>query len=199
MENRIQTKLDEIRNKIQKNIASYDLNQVYDLLDHMDDKLVDCVKIDYEILDFFRIKRNFRIIQDLKDFGLKKLKYKVKGKRRVDIENGLAKYVSSKNIQKEELLSLLGKSEIREQKIQSRTTTKKRKIEDQASRWISLTLNELKDELNDLDKYPDSTSIKKAAYSILSPNERRLRTRQKIIGIIVDRISEDKAIAHLGR
>jgi len=199
MENRIHTKLDEIKNKIQKNIANYDLNQVYDLLDQMEDKLVVCVKIDYEILDFFRSKSNFRIIQDLKDFGLKKLKYEVKGKRRVDIENGLAKYVSFKSILKEELLNLLGKSEIREQKIQPRTTTKKRKIEDQASRWISLTLNELKDELNDLDKYSDSTSLKKAAYSILSPNERRLRTRQKIIGIIVDRISEDKAIAHLGR
>ncbi len=199
MENRIHTKLDEIRNKLQKNIANYDLNQVYDLLDQMEDKLVVCVKIDYEILDFFRSKSNFRIIQNLKDFGLKKLKYTVKGKRRVDIENGLAQYVSSKSIQRKELLSLLGKSEIGEQKVQPRTTPKKRKIEDQTSRWIGLTLNELEDELNDLDKYPDSTSLKKAAYSILLPNERRLRKREKILGIIMDRISEDKAIAHLGR
>ena len=96
-------------------------------------------------------------------------------------------------------MNLLGKSEIREQKVQLRTKPKKRKIEDRTSIWIGLTLNELKDELNDLDKYPDSTSLKKAAYSILLPNERRLRKRQKIIDIIIDRISEDKAIAQLGR
>ncbi|MFW9820857.1 MAG: hypothetical protein ACFFE5_14715 [Candidatus Thorarchaeota archaeon] len=198
MENRIQLKIDEIRKKIQVNFTSYDLNKIYDLLNKLDENLVDCIKIDYKILDFFRNKKNFRIIQDLKDFGQKKLKYEVVGRRRVDIENALVRYVSSRNIQKEELLKLLGKTEIGEEKVQSRVISKK-KVEDQTSKWMELTLNELKDELNDLNKYPDYKSLKKAANSILLPNERRLRKRQKIISVIINRISEDKAIAHLGR
>jgi len=86
MENRIQTKIDEIQRKIKNNLDTYDLNQVYNLLNDLDNKLVTCVKVDYEILDFFRSKSNFRIIQDLKDFGFTKLKYKVKGKKRIDID-----------------------------------------------------------------------------------------------------------------
>lgn len=199
MESRIQTKLNEIKNKIQKNITNYDLNQIYNLLDKLDNELGNCVKIDYKILDFFRSKNNFRIIQDLKDFGLKKLKFQAKEKRRIDIENKLAQYVSSKGIQLKDLLNLLGKSEIKAQKTQLKTTQKKIIIDDQASKWIGLTSKELIDELNNLDKYPDSTSLKKAANSILLPNEKRLRKREKIIRIIIKRISEDKAIAQLGR
>jgi hypothetical protein len=114
-----------------------------------------------------------------------------------------AQYANSKNIQKEKLITLLGKPEIKverkKEKVQPTIIPKRKKIEVQTSRWIGLTLSELKDELNDLDKYPDSTSIKQAAYSILLSNERRLRKRDKIVDIIINRISEDKAIAHLGR
>ena len=42
-------------------------------------------------------------------------------------------------------------------------------------------------------------ALKQAAYSILKPNEKRFRLREKIINTIIERISEEKAIAHLGR
>ena len=38
-----------------------------------------------------------------------------------------------------------------------------------------------------------------AANSVLRTDEKRLRKREKIINAIIERISEERAIAHLGR
>ena len=99
------------------------------------------------------------------------------------------------------LYELLGKPSISilKPKTAVKKTVKKPKIKDQTSLWMNLSENQLRDELNNSQKYPDSKSIKQAAYSIIRPNERRLRLREKIINIIVKRILEEKAIAQLGR
>jgi len=72
-------------------------------------------------------------------------------------------------------------------------------IKDQTARWLSLTTEQLKIELNDLKKYPESKILKQAASSILKPNEKRFRKREKIINTIIERISEERAIANIGR
>jgi len=104
----------------------------------------------------------------------------------------------------EELEKLLGKSEttkITSTQPQRKTTTipKTPKIKDQTSRWLNLTIEQLKKEINDLKTYPDSKTLILAAYSILRADEKRFRKREKIINAIIDRISDEKAIAHLGR
>ncbi|MHA1658409.1 MAG: hypothetical protein ACTSUT_04710 [Promethearchaeota archaeon] len=155
-------------------------------------------------MNFFKSK-NFKNLNELKKFSTSKLNYKIKKSRRKEIEEELAKVTVSKNLNLEKLIVLLGKPI---EKVQKKTELSKRKpkpktqvliIKDQFSRWIVLTSNQLRNELNDLKKYPDSKSLKQAASSILKSGENRLRKREKIINIIINRISEDKAIASLGR
>lgn len=155
-------------------------------------------------MNFFKSK-NFKNLNKLKKFSTSKLNYKVKKSRRKDIEEELAKVAVLKNLNLEKLIALLGKPI---EKVQKKSELSKRKprpktqvpiIKDQYLKWIVLTSNQLRDELNDLKKYPDPKSLKQAASSILKSGENRLRKREKIINIIIDRISEDKAIASLGR
>ena len=162
-----------------------------------------CVKIDDFFVKFF--KYNFRTVSDLKKFSKSKLKHIIKKTKRTDIEKELATISTSKNLNIEELKKLSGKSEIITQKPTKTTRrktpakTQKLKIKDQTARWLSLTKEQLKHELNDLTRYPDPRSLKLAADSILKHNEKRMRSRAKIINAIIHRTSEEKAIAHLGR
>jgi len=160
-----------------------------------------CVKIDEKILTFFKEKKNFRIIADLRNFSKTKLKYSLKKTKRVEIEEELAKFTVLKNLTTEELKGLLGKSEtIKISPIQPKKKTKlKPKIKDQTYRWLNLTIEQLKKELNDLNTYPDTKALKMAANSVLRANEKRFRKREKIINAILERISDEKAIARLGR
>lgn len=156
-------------------------------------------------MKFFKNKKYHRTINVLKKFSIDKLKHKVKKTRRLEIEEELTRVSISSNLTIENLTSYLGKSiiEAEEKRKMSKAKTvvrqKKPKIEDQTPRWISLNSEQLKEELNDLKKYPDVSSLKQAANSILKQNEKRMRKREKIINIIADRIAEDRAITHLGR
>ena len=161
-----------------------------------------CVKIDEKILLFFIDKENFRIIADLKNFSKTKLKYNLRKTKRVEIEEELAKYAISKNLTMEELKRFLGKStKLIPTQPKKKTTPKPKtpKIKDQTSRWLNLTIEQLKEELNDLKTYPDAKTLKMAANSILRADEKRFRKPEKIINAIIERISDERAIAHLGR
>jgi len=70
---------------------------------------------------------------------------------------------------------------------------------DQTVRWMGLTSEQLKNELNDTTKYPDTESIKRASETLLTKNEMKLKIRERIITIIIKKMAEDRAIAHLGR
>lgn len=70
---------------------------------------------------------------------------------------------------------------------------------DQTVRWMNLTSDQLKKELNDINKYPDVKSIQIASESLLNRNEMNLKTREKVIKILVRKMGEEKAIASLGR
>jgi len=163
-----------------------------------------CVKIDEKIFIFFKDKKNFRIIADLRNFSKTKLKYSLKKTKRVEIEEELAKYAISKNLTMEELKALLGKSKSETTKLIStqpkkKTIPKAPQIKDQTSRWLNLTIEQLIEELNDLKIYPDAKTLKMAAISILRADEKRFRKPEKIINAIIERISDERAIAHLGR
>lgn len=190
---------------IQKNLNFYDINQVYELIIKFKQDLSLCVKIDEQILNFFKGKKIFRTKADLIEFSKKNLNYKVKKTRRVDIEEELTKVAIIKNLNVEKLKEFLPKPI---KKVLKKKITPKRKpptkpqkiiIEDQTSRWLSLSPEQLREELNDLERYPDYKILKQAAYSILKTNEKRYRIREKIVNVIIERIMEDKAIAHLGR
>jgi len=105
----------------------------------------------------------------------------------------------------EELKNYLGRPIVKIRKTATKTRKKPSvktpilKVKDQTAKWMSLTSEELRNELNDMNLYPDYKSLKQASYSVLKPNEKRFRIREKIVNIIVERISEEKAIAHLGR
>jgi len=70
---------------------------------------------------------------------------------------------------------------------------------DQTSRWLSLSGEQLKKELNDISKYPNVESLKEASESLLSNQEKKLKTRKRLVEIIEKKIAEDRAISHLGR
>ncbi len=194
--------MNEIKLKIQSNLNNYDLKQINELLINLDQEIELCVKINEDLLRFFNKKSNFRTIANLKGFSTNKLNYKIKSTKRVDIEEELAKISTTRNISGEKLRTLLGKPKIEAQQPVKKKAPKKPssiKVNDQTSRWLSLIPTQLKDELNDLNRYPDARTLKQAAYSILKSNEKRFRIREKIINIILERISEEKAIANLGR
>jgi len=186
---------------IRNNQDFYDFEAINNLIAKFKQEVGLCVKIDEKILTFFKEKKNFRIIADLRNFSKTKLKYSLKKTKRVEIEEELAKFAISKNLTTEELKGLLGKSEtIKISPIQPKKKTKlKPKIKDQTYRWLNLTIEQLKKELNDLNTYPDTKALKMAANSVLRANEKRFRKREKIINTIIERISDERAIAHLGR
>jgi len=198
-------KLDEIKSLIVNNSEKYDFKLIDELVLNLENNIKQCTKIDEKLLNFFNDKKYHRTINDLKKFSSDKLKYKVRKTRRVDIEEELARVATSRNLNIENLTNSLDKSTLKVQakrkspKAKPAARQKKLKIEDQTPRWISLNLNQLKEELNDLKRYPDVNSLKQAAISILKPNEKRMRKREKIFNIIVNRIAEDKAITHHGR
>jgi len=64
---------------------------------------------------------------------------------------------------------------------------------------MSLTKEQLRKELDDTNRYPNVDSIKIAAESQLTNKEMKLKTRERIINIILKKNEEDKAIASLGR
>jgi len=202
MEKLILSKLNEIKLDIQSKLDSYDLNQINELLIKLDNDIKLCVKISIELLEFYKDKVNFRTIADLRNFSLGKLNYKVKSTRRVDIELELARVSTVKNLNSEQIKNLLGKPIKKVETPVKRRAPKKPqpvKIKDQTSWWLGLSTIQLKSELNNLKRYPDYKALKQAAYSILKPNEKRFRLREKIINAILERISEEKALAHLGR
>lgn len=140
----------------------------------------------------------------MRNFSKSKLKYRLKKTKRVEIEEELAKFAISKNLTTEELKGLLGKSEtikITPTQPRKKTTLKPKtpKIKDQTYRWLNITIEQLKKELNDLNTYRDAKALRMAANSVLRANEKRFRKREKIINAIIERISDEKAIAHLGR
>jgi len=197
--------LNEIKSLIQDNIDQYDIEQVNDLLMKLKEDIKLCVKIDDSILEFFNKRANFRVIADLKDFSTSKLKHQLKATKRADIEQELAKVSALKNLDEEKLTKTLGKI-VQPVKAKAKPPQKKRApqakkvvIQDQTSRWLALTKEQLIKELNDLKTYPDVKTMKQAASSILKANEKKFRNRDKIINTIVERISEEKAIAYLGR
>lgn len=202
MENLIFSKLNQIKSNIESNLESYDLKQINNLIAKLEQDIKLCVKISEENLNFFKAKRNFRVIADLEQFSTNILKHKLGRSRRADIELELSKVSTLQNLSIEKLSSLLGKSDIKVQKPAKKITTKQSKavkIKDQTLRWIGLSDKELERELKDLNKYPDVKMLKQAASSILKSNEKRFRLREKIINTIIKRISEEKALAHLGR
>ena len=189
---------------IRNNQDFYDFEAINNLIAKFKQEVGLCVKIDEKSLTFFKEKKNFRIIADLRNFSKTKLKYSLKKTKRVEIEEELAKFAISKNLTTEELKGLLGKSEtikISPTQPRKKTTPKPKtpKIKDQTYRWLNITNEQLKKELNDLNTYPDAKALRMAANSVLRANEKRFRKREKIINAIIERISDERAIAHLGR
>ena len=187
---------------IRNNQGLYDFEAINKLIAKFKQEVGLCVKIDEKFLIFFKEKKNFRIIADLRNFSKSKLKYNLKKTKRVEIEEELAKFAISKNLAMEELKEFLGKSEtikISQTQPRKKTTPKTPKINDQTYRWLNLTIEQLEMELNDLKTYPDAKALKMAANSVLRADEKRFRKREKIINAIIERISDERAIAHLGR
>ena len=189
---------------IRNNQDFYDFEAINNLIAKFKQEVGLCVKIDEKILMFFKDKKNFRIIADLRNFSKSKLKYSLKKTKKVEIEEELAKYATSKKLTMEELKELLGKSETTKlipTQPRKKTTPKPKtpKIKDQTYRWLNITIKDLKKELNDLNTYPDAKALKMAANSVLRADEKRFRKREKIINAIIERISDERAIARLGR
>ena len=189
---------------IRNNQDSYDFEAINNLIDKFKQDVGLCVKINEKFLKFFNEKKNFRIIADLRNFSKSKLKYNLRKTKRVEIEEELAKYTTSKNLTMEELKGLLVKSETSKlipAQPRKKTTPKPKtpKIKDQTYRWLNLTIEDLKKELNDLNTYPDAKALKMAANSVLRADEKRFRKREIVINAIIERISNERAIAHLGR
>ena len=202
MEKSIISKLNEIKSDIQSNLNSYDLIQISKLITKLEQNIKLCIKIDNEFLEFFKVKRNFRTIADLRNFSIRKLNYKAESTKRADIEVELTKVSTVKKLNIEQLKNLLGKPiKKRETSVKKRASKKPQpvKIRDQTSWWLGLGTIELKSELNDLKMYPDYRALKQAAFSILKPNEKRFRLREKIINAILEHVSEEKALTHFGR
>lgn len=187
----------------------FDELRVKDLILKFKEELMQCQRIDYGIIEFFNKKSNFRIRDDLVKFAKKFLKYNLSPKNRTLMNEEIAR-VAIQNKYNLEKLSKLIKKEVLESKPQrisknlSVSSTKPKKsmskvsLEDQMLRWILLPIIEVRRELNDLTKYPDSKSLKQASYSILTINEKRLRKREKIINVIIDHLEENKALAKFG-
>ena len=189
---------------IRKNQELYDFEAIDNLITKFKQDVELCVKIDQKLLVFFKDKKIFRTIADLKHFSKTKLKYNLRKTKRVEIEEELAKFAISVKLSSDKLKGLLGKSErskIITAKPKKKTTTKTHKVEikDQTSRWLSLTIEQLEKDLYDLNTYPDVTALKMAANSILRANEKRFRKREKIVNLIIERIADERAISHLGR
>ena len=189
---------------IRNNQDFYDFEAISNLITKFKQEVRLCVKIDQNFLLFFKDKENFRTIADLKHFSKTKLKYNLRKTKRVEIEEEIAQFAVSINLSMDKLKGLLGKTEttnIITAKPKKKTTTKTHKVEikDQTSRWLSLTIEQLEKDLNDLKTYPDVTALKMAANSILRANEKRFRKREKIVNLIIERIADERAISHLGR
>ncbi len=197
-------KLNDIRERIQKNSESLDFPKILELLTKFEEEIRFCIVVNPRILDFLRNKSNFKTMPELKKFSEQIISYTPKKKNRVDIEEEIAKIISSKNLSLEDIQSAFEKSSIKPQKPsapkkKSSTSAQKVKIEDQTARWMNLTQEQLATELNDLTKYPDIPTLKQASSSLLKAEDKKLRIRDKIINIILKRIAEDKAIASFGR
>jgi len=108
------------------------------------------------------------------------------------------KYVLEKEIEKEvaNYQEIVRKIEANPSEIKSST---KFSSKDQTVRWLSLSGEQLKKELNDINKYSNLESLKEASESLLSNQEKKLKTRKRLVEIIEKKIAEDRAISHLGR
>ena len=113
-------------------------------------------------------------------------------------EDTMDKYVLEKEIEKEvaNYQEIVRKIEANPSEIKSST---KFSSKDQTVRWLSLSGEQLKKELNDISKYPNVESLKEASESLLSNQEKKLKTRKRLVEIIEKKIAEDRAISHLGR
>ncbi len=61
-----------------------------------------------------------------------------------------------------------------------------------------MKIDDVEAELNDLNKYPDVTSLKQAGSSILTTEDKRKRKRATIIKSILRRLAEEQSIMALG-
>ncbi len=197
-------KLNDIREWIQKNSESLDFPKLLELLTKLEEEIRFCIVLNPRILDFLRNKSNFKTLPELKKFSEQIISYTPKKKNRVEVEEEIAKIISSKNLSLEAIQSTFEKSSIKPQKPsapkkKASTSAQKVKIEDQTARWMNLTREQLANELNDLTKYPDIPTLKQASLSLLKAEDKKLRAREKVINVILKRIAEDQAIASFGR
>ena len=62
VEKSIFLKFDEIRSKLRSNFSNYDLNQINELLVSFEQQLKLCIKINDDLLSFFREKSNLELL-----------------------------------------------------------------------------------------------------------------------------------------
>ncbi|MHA1694486.1 MAG: hypothetical protein ACTSVK_08395 [Promethearchaeota archaeon] len=171
--------------------------------------LKQCQKIDNEIMEFFNKKSNFRVRDDLIKFAKQNFNYNLPLKNRNSMNEEIARIAIQNKYNLDKLSKLIKKDavELKSKRTVYYSSQKKKmgtksqslvKVVDQTLHWITLPIEDVRRELEDFSKYPDSKSLKQASSSILSTNEKRLRKREKIINVIIDHLEETKALAKFG-
>ncbi|MHA1338793.1 MAG: hypothetical protein ACTSRZ_02040 [Promethearchaeota archaeon] len=219
-------KLDNIKNMLLKSYKDMDIELVDKLINKFEKDLKQSKKIDKEIYGFFSNKCNFRNKKDLIEFAEKNFNYKIDSSTlRRDIEKELAVIANERNYSLKILNELIGKVKIgkkttsrkrksskKSSKSYKKTSSSnkktikktivkdslKNKYNDQTLRWSNLSIEDLKKELEDTNKYPTVSSLKQSAYSILSSSEKRIRNRKKLIDTIINYYKNLNSLANFG-
>ena len=168
-----------------------DQDKVFKTVCEFEEKIRTCLKQDHEIIEFFKKKKNFPKISDLKTFTKSKLKSKLSTTKRADIEDELVQLCLEKNFDAIEL----------EKKLHGESTSKKKlskKVENQALHWFKLTEELLIKDLNNQKKYPSEAILKEAAITLLTSKQRKLKTRKSIVSAIISSVKKEKSTMLIG-
>jgi len=165
-----------------------------------------CIIPDEKILKILKSRTNFKKITDLQDLSINLLGIISNYKKRKDVETDITIKFMQNGITVEKLLPYIKQPTKRIKKPRKITTKKPKKgqkkktvkISDQVERWMPMNIEEIRLELNNLEKYPDGKTLKMAANSILKKEDKRKRKRNLIIDLIIQRLEEEKAILMLG-
>ncbi|MFX1295488.1 MAG: hypothetical protein ACFFD2_11650 [Promethearchaeota archaeon] len=202
----INSLLNEIKQFLNANYQNLDFKNVEDLILKFRDDLHSCIKPNEKILILLKDKKNFRTLSDLQNFAIQILGKRSKFTKRRDIELNLAILLTQKKIGIEKLLSYIKSTKSAKPAKKRKPAEKRRKepskktptIPDQVKRWMFMKLKDVETELNNINKYPDTKSLKQAGSSILKQEDKRKRKKEIVIKLIIRRLAEEQSILALG-
>ena len=179
-----------ILSHIQANISQYNLAQIEELIQNFEKDVNQCIRIDPGIQKILSDKSYFKTIPSIKEYIESTFNVRINGKKRpkrAEIEREAALIVMrNKGLSK--LQDFISKLKVRPIKPKRET----REVPDMISDWMKLSENELRKELENEQKYQTSKELKLAANRILkkSAGDNKLRKREKVIEIILQRMKE---------